>query len=401
MTLIESENKAAAWIDDGGDLRIAGRLTVNSFAEALPRTSAVARTDGAASGTAIGGAVVWAVLSNQATSFLGYNVIVDVAGVLSLTSAATIASPYDVFDPTLALGDLGDSAADVNTASERVASALEALTVFLAPHLADPAKIGTSYVHAAAGGAETSLSGGVNYIEIYNLSGAGIAPGAKVNKRGLAAGADQDVVLNADVHGRGLAGRGLESVLATPAGTPTAADTAGGGYFNGLFVDNHARAYIDDRAVVKAARNISLDALIVTNVLSVAKQGATATGLTISGAFGVVRSTTRRSRSSRTAPRSSPAGTSPSTPGTRTWSSTSWAPTRSAVATSWVSPSHSRSSPRPTRSRTGQPRTSRRPRSTSPKAAASARSSVTTTARWARLAPVGRSASSRPAATSP
>ena len=293
IALLESENKAASWIDDGAYLSVGGSLKVKSLAEAKPRASAVAAatgTGGGTSGTAIGGAVIWSKLGNQATSFVGYNAVVDVAHVLELDATATVSSPVAALDPTIDLASLGDTYDDAKAAGAKVATALDGVAAYLAPSLADKDKIATSYVHAAVGGgSKTALSGGVNYLEIYSMAATGIAPGARVNQRGLTAGSDQDVVLDARSTFETATVAGLESALVLPTGgVAGAAQKAGGGYASALIADNYARSYIDDRATVKAARDIKLDALTDSKVLNVAKQGATGDGLTIEGVFGIV-----------------------------------------------------------------------------------------------------------------
>ncbi|MHB1243241.1 MAG: beta strand repeat-containing protein, partial [Gaiellaceae bacterium] len=280
MTLLESENRAAAWLDEGARVA-ADALTVTSLAEVRPRAAAVATAAGPTSGTAIGGAIVWAKYANQATSFVGYNAVVDVVQAVALNATATFAAPYAIPDPALALGGVGDTYADANAVAGDVAAAFDALSTALAPSLADPAKVGTSYVHASSGtGSGSAFSGGVNYLELFNAAATGVAPGA-----GVEAG---DLVMNAVSTLEAAAVSGLESALSLPAGPPTTADTAGGGYFGGVFAESYARAYIDDRAIVSVARDIAMDTLTRTNLLNVAKQGQTGTGLAINGVFAFV-----------------------------------------------------------------------------------------------------------------
>ena len=294
MSLVESENKAASWLDDGAFLTVGGSLRIVSHAESRPRATAVATTIGAPGGTAIGGALVWAIFGNQATSFVGFNGIADVAHALELDATATFAAPYPLTDPSLdpnvTLSDLGDTYTEANTAGSRVSSAFDAVVAGLTTQLGDPSMVGTTYAHAASGGgAETALSGGVNVLEIYSAAATGFAPGSRVNQRGLTPASDQDVVTNAVSSVETVNVSGLESALSLPTGgVATPASTAGGGYFGGTFIENYARAYVDDRAWVAAARDIKLQARTESKVLNLAKQGATGTGTTIEGVFGVV-----------------------------------------------------------------------------------------------------------------
>jgi hypothetical protein len=278
MSLVQSENTAAALLDDGAYLTVGGNLTITSATLSQPRVTAAARTDGPSGGTAFGGAVVWAKFGNQATSFIGYNAVADVAEQISLDADAVFDSPVDPFDP--------DDGSPAETEAADLATHLTA-------PLADATKVANFYVHAAAGGdgSETNIAGGVNYAELYNMAAVGIAPGARVNQRGLAPGAAQDIVMDATSTVEVSAVAGMESAISLPAVAGTGdADTAGGGYFNGVFLDNYARAFVDDRAHVKAARDIAMDATADSSIVAAARagQGASGTGTTIEGVFGVV-----------------------------------------------------------------------------------------------------------------
>ena len=280
-----------------------------------------------------------------------------------------------------------------------------------APFLADKTKVGTVYVFAAAGGdgSKTNIAGGINYVEIYNMAAAGISLGAQVNQRGLADDADQDVVLDAVSTVKVAAIAGLESALSLPKVPTGAADNAGGGYFNGAFVETYARAYIDDLALVSAARDITMHALTDTAVLAAARSGAgAATRRRSKGSSASSSSGPSPWRSSRTGRRSTPGGTSWPRPRTRS-SSRTWPVSRRPARRRSASRSRSRSSSGPPPSRTGACTTTWASSTTgacstttttrSP-AAASGRSSRTPPARWPPSAPAAWWARSRPVATS-
>ena len=90
------------------------------------------------------------------------------------------------------------------------------------------------------------------------------------------------------IHARGGSHR-RPGVGAEPSRGPRRrADTAGGGYFSGVFAENYARTYIDDRAKVTTTRDITMDATTDSRVLNVAKQGQSGTGLAINGVFAFV-----------------------------------------------------------------------------------------------------------------
>ena len=80
---------------------------------------------------------------------------------------------------------------------------------------------------------------------------------------------------------------GLDSAINFDAAGPGTADAVGG-YFNGLFADNYARAYIDDRANVGAARDVTLESRTTNNLLSVVEAGGEAEDVGINGAGSLV-----------------------------------------------------------------------------------------------------------------
>jgi len=295
ITLAESENKAAAFVDDGAWLTLTGNLLIDSHAVERSRTSASAHANIGATGAAA--AVSWTRLANQATSFIGYNATAEVTHGITITSLAQVLSPVPTFDPEIGLtgGGTGTGleriAAELAAANElgrRVSAAMAPIAAFLAPFLADPALIGSTYVHAGAGGPTAAIAGGVNYVDIYNLAASGIAAGSLVNQRGLPAGADQDVVLNALATVAAVNLAGLRSALTLPGSDGGSPDVSVGGYWNGGFVDNYARALIDDRTVVRAARDVSLRSRTDTRALDVVVPGAAGTDVAVDGSFGVL-----------------------------------------------------------------------------------------------------------------
>lgn len=288
VTLAAAENKAAAWLDDGTRLA-ADSLSVTSLATERFRSSASTAASGAATG--IAGAANWSRIANQATSFIGYNAVIEVTGDITLDSLAQLLSPVPAFDPALSLADtdsqtgiarIAEEFGDANALGGLVGGALAPLPAHLAPFLADPAGIGTSFVHAGAAGPGAAISGGVNVTDAYTLAAAGIAAGAAVT-------AGHDLTITALSTVVAVAHAGLDSALAITglAGAP-AGETSVGGYFNGLFVDAYARALIDDRAVVTVARDLLLSATTSTRLLSVVAEGGVADDVAVDGAFGVV-----------------------------------------------------------------------------------------------------------------
>src|SRR5262249_56197974 len=100
--------------------------------------------------------------------------------------------------------------------------------------------------------------GGVNMLDLYNQAGAGISAGAKVNQRGFPTSATQDIVIDADATIQLALLAGLDSAINFDDNGAPGTAIAVGGYFNGLFADNYATAYIDDRADVAAAPHVAI-----------------------------------------------------------------------------------------------------------------------------------------------
>jgi hypothetical protein len=297
VVLVESENKAAALLNEGAFVEVGGALSIMSDAKEPFQASATANAADSTS-IGIGGAIVFARVANQATSFIGPNVVVDVTGTILLDSDAVITNPIPAFAPTILLADtdtgtgtdrIGEEYADADAVAAELDAALQPLATFLAPYLADPDRAGTSFVHAGSSVPpdQVAIAGGVNYLDVYNQAASGIAAGAQVNQRGYLAASEQDVVLDAagTVYVANLAG--LDSALNFTGSGPNSAGNVGG-YFNGLWVDNYARAYIEDRADVHAARDVTLHSLTTNHVLSVVEAGAEGLEVGIDGAVGLV-----------------------------------------------------------------------------------------------------------------
>ena len=290
----ESENRAAAWIDDGSDIA-ADNVTVDSVATSAPQVSAAARA-ALAPTLVIGAAVVFAKLANQATSFVGYNSVVDVPQTLLIRSNALLTNPVAPLHPTITLADtdlatglgrIAEEYGDANGVGGQVASALGPVRLFLASALADPDLMGTAYVHSAAGAAgATGVAGGLSYVDVYNLAGSGIASGAFVNQHTPGAGAGQDVEIEATATVNVLDVAGLPSALSFADGP--ASDVGVGGYISVLFVDNYARSYIDDLVTIDAAGDVTIDSLVHTDVLTVAETGTEAPDVAVDGAFSIL-----------------------------------------------------------------------------------------------------------------
>ncbi len=297
VVLTETENKAAALLNDGAFVTVGDTLTIDSFAEEHYQASAVGNaTDSDSVG--IGGAVAVSKLGNQATSFIGPNAVVDAVTDVILESAAVATNPIPVFDPSVTLdpvsgatgtdriGDEYDRAAAV---SNGFAAAFDGLGAFLAPSLADATALGSSFVHAGGvlPAGEVAIAGGVNILDVYNQAASGIAAGAKVNQRELPDSEVQDVEIRSHGTVQLAVLGGLDSAINLDTPGPGTADAVGG-YFNGLFADNYSRSYIDDRATVDAARNVDVESRTDNNLLSVVEAGSEGESVGINGAGSLV-----------------------------------------------------------------------------------------------------------------
>jgi autotransporter-associated beta strand protein len=297
VVLVQSDNKAAAMIDDGALVTVGGNLTVSSRAEEPFRASATGSA-GDSDQVSVGGAVAFSKVGNQATSFLGYNAIVDAAGMLNLDADAVVLDDADPFDPTLLLPSAGTASGTGRIAESydegaAVRPAVETALLPLDNHLDQFGRGGaspTTFVHAGSGAdpeGTTGIAGGVSIVTMYNAGVAGIAAGARVNERMEALPADQDVVIDAQASIEATALAGLDSPLNFGSGIP-AAENSIGGFFSGLLLDNRAKAYIDDRTEVAAGRDVLLRATTTSEVLSVVEAGADGAEIGVDGAFAVV-----------------------------------------------------------------------------------------------------------------
>ncbi|MCA9184769.1 MAG: VCBS repeat-containing protein, partial [Planctomycetales bacterium] len=296
VALVESENKASALVNDGANMRIGGNLIVDTLSEEHYQASATSNAVDTTS-VGVGGAVVFSRVANQATSFLGPNAVIDVAGQIHLNSLAHVIDPLPDFSPDASLANtnvatgsdrVAEEFGDANTIAQSVSDALQPLQAFLAPFLADPSTVGTSFVHAGATvpAGVVAIGGGVNHLEIYNNATSGIAAGARINQRDVAPSTGQDILIDAtaDLEATNLAG--LDSALNI---TDGGAGNTIGGFYNGLIGDNIATAYIDDRAIVGAARDVNVHSLTDQQVLAVVEAGAEGNDVGVDGAFGLVK----------------------------------------------------------------------------------------------------------------
>src|SRR5262249_58604736 len=104
----------------------------------------------------------------------------------------------------------------------------------------------------------------------------------------LPASASQDVIIDADANLQLAMLGGLASVINFHDVGPVTANAVGG-YFNGLFTDNYARAYIDDLADVNAVRDVAINSRTENNLLSVVQAGDAAEDVGVNGAVSLVR----------------------------------------------------------------------------------------------------------------
>lgn len=297
VVIVDTSNKAAALFDDGADVKVGGTIDVNSQAIDPFQASATSSASDA-SNAGIGGAIAFSKVSNQATSFIGPNTLVDANQTIHLTANATISNPGSAFDPTLTLNDVDTAAGNARIADEyndgvATGAALKQALAGLASYLTGAKQNATTAIHA--GGTvnpqgKVGIAGGVNFLDIYNAGVTGIAGGAKVNQRVTQPSLFQDVQLdgNATIETIDIAGVNSDLNFRASQLNPITA----GGNFDGVFLDNHAKAAIDDRAIVSAARDVNLRSTSLNQVTAVGEAGGAAGDVGVDGSFAFVKLTT-------------------------------------------------------------------------------------------------------------
>jgi hypothetical protein len=259
FAIATSDNNASALISQDARITVGDNLHVTSEASDPFQISATANVGalGATKDTSIGGAIVYAKIANQATASIGWDAEVDVGGLLEVHSDAIFASPVDALEllrTNLGLG--ADTEAEVIGAAKIAGKELgdsinqqmnARVPAFLDGILNDESKIGTSFVHAggAAGSGGTVVGGGVSVLFPYNAATSTIAKGARINQRTSSATQDINVEANAELNTVNSAGS--LSVLNFISNN---ASTALGGFADVIFSQNSATAYIDDLATV-------------------------------------------------------------------------------------------------------------------------------------------------------
>ena len=165
-----------------------------SLAETLPVMSASGTALSRDMDLAIGGAVLMATLSNQATSFIGPKSVVNVARELRIESDAVVLDPAAAVFPIAraGAGDAESVAAPSSTARRRPGGAQRRegqRSTTSAPFLPDRAACCTRPTQSApptstppAPAARRPIAGGLSFIDAFNLSAAAIAPGVLVNQ---------------------------------------------------------------------------------------------------------------------------------------------------------------------------------------------------------------------------
>ena len=157
----------------------------------------------------------------------------------------------------------------------------------LADNLNDEAKTGTSFTYAGGSAASggTAVGGAINWLFTYNGATAGIAKGSLVNQRSHDLWADTslqdvDVLATADLESYNFAGNASVLNLLT-----NQSETGVGGFIDAIINQSSAKAYIDDLAVVSAARNIQVKADSNIDLVTVVMAGGYAEKTSVDGAF--------------------------------------------------------------------------------------------------------------------
>jgi hypothetical protein len=267
-------------------------LTVNSKAEDNFQSSATATAADAAT-VGVGGAFAWSRVANQATSFIGFNATAD-AGQTLVISDATVPNQVPTFNPSISFADtdtatgtgqVAEETADAKALAQRVSDAMTPMAAYIDSIMDSAEEIGTTFVHAGGGASgAAAIGGGVNFLNVDNLGTSGIAQGARVNQRLASLPATQDVKVHSTASVGTVNTVGQQSVL-----NNTGSGAVGvGGFFGGVWYDNEARAFIEDRATVSAGRDIDLHAGTRNDVVNAAQGGGLGADVGVDGAVGFV-----------------------------------------------------------------------------------------------------------------
>ena len=176
-----------------------------------------------------------------------------------------------------------------NDESSSVQQQIEQPTNNLVNHVLDEEEIGTSFIHAggSVAGGGTAVGGGINLMFTYNSADAGIAPQARINQRsdelwtGPTRVSLQDVVVTAESSMEVVNYAGNPSVLNF---IRDDAQTAVGGFIDLIFTQNFANAHIDDLPQVSADLDVKLTATTDVDLTTVVFSGNLATKIGIDGA---------------------------------------------------------------------------------------------------------------------
>lgn len=298
VVIAQSENRAAALIDDGAWVSAAGDITVMSLAEEHLQASAVSSA-GDTSTASLGGAVAWANVLNMSAAAIGANAVVDAQHALTVRADAVVPPAADVsFDPVIDLTDadlttgtarIGEQYADGEALGNRLQQALDPGRPWLDAVLAGPTPAATIYVHTAgttAPGGAVGIAGGVAWLDVHNEANATVAGGAQVNQR-FAGAADQDVTVQAFAELAPIALVGLEADFLLPDGNEGVLGI--GGNLNRLDLTNRAAAHVDDRAQVDAARDLVVRSEAGSDVIAFGAGGTDAASLALSGVVNLLQ----------------------------------------------------------------------------------------------------------------
>ena len=312
IAVATSDNKANAYIGSGAIVTVEGDASVESLAQDTFQISATGNVGGLAppEDTSVGGAIAYSKVANQANSHVTWDAVVDVRNSLDIFALAEALAPINTLDLILALLGFGEAtqadaiggihgygtaftSTDDTAMTKSIRQAIDEPIADLAGRTLEENEVGTSFIHAGAavGDGGLAFGGGVNLMFTHNVSNAGIAGGARINQRSeelwspvQTTGQDVDVdavAISAQVH---YAGNSSVLNLVNNEG-----ETGIGGFFELLFTENRANAYIADTAIVSARRNVEVDAKTDNKITTVVFAGSKAEKLAIDGAIAYVR----------------------------------------------------------------------------------------------------------------
>ena len=303
---VNSALTAAASVGTTGVVTAGKNLTVSGRTEDNFKVVATGSA-GNAGKVAVGGGLAVSTLTNTASAALAPGADVAAGGLLHVVSNATVPNPVNSAVPGFRFVPPADTTGTPTSSdADRVANGYQqgqALADGFATYLTgtvvpvvtgvlfgNPSAVGTSFVKGTGStedGGAVGISGGINVMKVNNTSTASVGKNARVNQRSPGAGAStasQDVWVEADTTVITLNfGNQLSALNLSDGGAGAGGAVGVGGQFEYVGYTNAAKAFVDDGALVTAARDLKVTANSFNYLLTVTQAGAKAGRVGVGG----------------------------------------------------------------------------------------------------------------------